>query len=104
MGHATPDQVLSTAMDSTRNDAKATNIREYLVELLAQLWQEGESFSGKRPFGNSGWDWELYGALYDAGHVKGRRDEYGDLFDVDSKLADQLIMAAIRYLGGAPRG
>jgi hypothetical protein len=30
-------------------------IRDYLRILLETLWEEGEGFSGKRPFGNSGW-------------------------------------------------
>jgi hypothetical protein len=41
------------------NDADAENVREYLKALLTELWREGESFSGKRPFGNSGWEREL---------------------------------------------
>ena len=38
------------------NDADAENIGEYLKALLSAVWHEGESFSGKRPFGNSGSD------------------------------------------------
>ena len=57
------------------NDAEAATIREYLVALLRQLWAEGEGFSGKRPFGNSGWEWDMYPPLIKAGLVAGRLDE-----------------------------
>lgn len=54
-------------------------IRDYLCALLTKLWQEVEDFSGKRPFGSSGWEWELYKALISAGAVKGKLDEYGHI-------------------------
>jgi hypothetical protein len=47
------------------------SIREYLHALLTKLWGEGEGFSGKRPFGNSGWEYDLYRALILAGAVQG---------------------------------
>ncbi|MBS3648836.1 hypothetical protein KEU06_09480 [Pseudaminobacter sp. 19-2017] len=45
------------------NDADAETIRDYLKALLKALWAEGEGFSGKRPFGNSGWEYDLYQVL-----------------------------------------
>ena len=51
----------------TKNDAKAKTVREYLKMLLERLWEEGEGFSGKRPFGNSGWEYDLYAALEEKG-------------------------------------
>lgn len=47
-------------------------IRSYLELLLITLLKEGESFSGKRPFGNSGWEYDLYDALAKAGLIHGR--------------------------------
>ena len=44
-------------------------VRQYLHALLRTLWDEQESFSGKYPFGNSGWDHDLYGPLAKAGFV-----------------------------------
>ena len=41
-------------------EGKRITIREYLRELLLTLWREGEGFSGKRPFGDSGWGNELF--------------------------------------------
>jgi hypothetical protein len=91
-----PAEVLDTPMRD--NDAQANTIREYLVELLLQVWIENEGFSGKRPFGNSGWEWELYAAPFDAGHIAGDRDQDGDLDWVDRDAADELITAAIKSL------
>jgi len=57
----TGEDVLSLQMPS--NDADADTVREYLKALLTALWDEGESFSGKRPLGNSGWEFDLLEAI-----------------------------------------
>lgn len=44
---------------------KQVTIKEYFKTLLEQLWREEESFSGKRPFGDSGWQREIYEVLID---------------------------------------
>ncbi len=80
------------------NDANASTIREYLKALLSHLWAEGEGFSGKRPFGNSGWEYDLYSALIKAEAVKGKLDEYGHVDRVDEKKANKLIFQAIEEL------
>jgi hypothetical protein len=97
-GDPSPADVLACPMDD--NDAGADTIRAYLVALLAELWKQGEGFGGKRPFGNSGWEYELYGALAKAGYVKATFDD-GYLDDVDIKAGDRLIAAAIESLGVA---
>ena len=66
-----------------KNDAGAKTVGEYLQELLLRVWEEQEGFSGKRPFGNSGWDYELAAALIKAGAIEGTLDEYGDVDGVD---------------------
>lgn len=88
-------QVLNCPMGE--NDAGASTIREYLVELLDTLWNELDDFSGKRPFGNSSWDIELHEALFKAGLVEGFRDTAGDI-RVDTGEAYELIRDAIRSL------
>lgn len=50
---------------------KKLTIRSYLELLLITLFKEGESFSGKRPFGDSCWEYELYDPLAKAGLVRG---------------------------------
>ena len=95
------DSVLLTALD-LRLDSDAGNnitIRQYLFELLNTLWNEGESFSGKRPFGNSGWDYELFTPLVKSGFISGSYDDEYGLDDMDEKEAREfvgkLIYAAI---------
>ena len=90
------------------NDAGAKTIREYLIKLLKELWSEGESFSGKRPFGNSGWELELYHALANNDAINYTVWEdyspeedhpYDRIASYDSEAANKLIFKAINELG-----
>lgn len=81
-----------------RNDAGADTVRGYLKALLTELWREGEGFSGKRPFGNSGWEYELYVALITAGAVTGTLDEDGCVEECDDAACNKLIEEAIASL------
>lgn len=78
-----------------QNDADAKTVRDYLKALLSRLWEQEESFSGKRPFGNSGWKADVEAALVRAGAVAGNLDSDGY---VDSGDCDKLIAAAIETL------
>ena len=73
-------------------------VRDYLRTLLMTLWAEGEGFSGKRPFGNSGWEYDIYRPLIAGGFVPGALDEDGYVNTVDVKIAGayvcDLILAA----------
>lgn len=86
------------------NDAEARTIGEYLILLLSAVWEEGECFSGKRPFGNSGWYMELYIALVKGGFVKGsfyehdEDEEYYELKDYDRHACDKLVFELIQSL------
>lgn len=93
---ADPQAVLDCPMEG--NDAGAATIRGYLVALVREVWKEGEGFSGKRPFGNSSWEYEVYGALVRAELVSGSFDENGYIEDVDTREANALIFAAIDVL------
>lgn len=81
-----------------RNDAKAETVRDYFKSLLLTLWQEEEGFSGKRPFGSSGWQTEVYSALVTHGAVTGNQDADGYLHECDESAADALIRSAIKSL------
>lgn len=94
----TPADVLACPMQD--NDAGADTIRTYLVALLAKLWEHGECFGSKRPFGNSGWQYEPYTALAQRGYITGTFDEDGYLEDVDTHTGSQLIAKAIEHLAG----
>lgn len=81
-----------------KNDAGAETVREYLKALLSKIWEEGEGFSGKRPFGNSGWDHDLYKPLIESGMIAGKIDEWGCIENCDGTEADAIIFAAIDEL------
>lgn len=74
-------------------------IRQYLIALLTELWNEQEGFSGKRPFGNSGWDYELMKPLVKAGVITGSIDEWGFIDKCDTKKGHEIILNAILGLG-----
>lgn len=84
--------ILKTQMPE--NDANAETVGDYLKKLLLKLWSEREGFSGKRPFGNSGWHYELYIAIANAGLIDAEFED-GDLIDFDRKSADEIIEKAI---------
>lgn len=82
----TGEEILAVPM--AQNDANAATIRGYLVALARAIWNEGAGFSGKRPFGNSGWSYDIATALYKAGAVAGETEQWGDGpedvdFDID---------------------
>ena len=85
------------------NDASAKTVGEYFEKLLYTLWIEEDCFSGKRPFGNSGWKREIYTALVNAGVVSGVVDEDGFLEDYDDIEADRVCIVLIHefFKGGA---
>ena len=88
------------ALPMRDNDAGAETVGEYLRLLLATLWAEEEGFSGKRPFGNSGWTRDLYHAVIKGGASDGTVDEDGDIEDkgdapaVIAGVIDRLFMPA----------
>jgi hypothetical protein len=98
----TPQQVLALPMQQP-NDARAATVRDYLTTLLMALWEEGEGFSGKRPLGNSCWEWDLFIPLVRAGFISGTFETYegeetGGLDECDDATGTQLISDAIKAL------
>lgn len=77
------------------NDADARTIRDYMKALLRAVITETDAFSGKRPFGNSGWDWDMHIPLVKAKLVDGKIGSDGYLDEHDAEAADALIIAAI---------
>jgi len=92
----TGQQILALSMG--KNDAYATTIRHYLLALLHRLWTEQESFSAKRPFGNSDWSAEIVSALVSGRAIEGVFDRYGRLQDYEVSQADAAIEKAIAAL------
>jgi len=84
------------------NDAGAATIRDYLKALLHVIWSEGEGFSGKRPFGNSGWEHEIGTTLVLAKVAKGKytidQDGVTEVHEVDYITVDNIVHALINEL------
>ncbi len=100
------DKGLLAALEVRFNSDAGDNltVRDYLRTLLETLWNQGEGFSGKRPFGNSGWEYELYAPLVKGGFVTGTLDEAGYIDDIDKHGAEayvfKLITAAFHGVDG----
>ncbi len=77
-------------------DDKRITIGEYLKQLLITLWTEEEGFSGKRPFGNSGWKCDIYKCLIEHKACPGKLDEDGYIEEMDEEIADTLILKIIK--------
>lgn len=84
------------------NDINAKTVGEFLKTLLVTLWNEGEGFSGKRPFGNSDWQWQVHAALIKAGYEIGTLDEEGYIETLDWSKADKLVVDAISEVFAEP--
>lgn len=89
--------ILAIEFECDDLDGRVT-IGGYLIKLLETLWNEGEGFSGKRPFGNSGWEYDLYKPLISAGVIRGDLDEGGHIDWVDESAGTKAIFAAIKAL------
>lgn len=90
------------------NDAGAKTVADYLKKLLRALVIEQEGFSGKRPFGNSGWISDLAYPLVKAKYIKGKiysEDEYvyadnysnEELTKFVVKVVDQMYESLLDY-------
>ncbi len=79
----TGEEILALPMDPNTNDAGAISVREYLVALARVVWIEGEGMSGKRPFGNSDWAYDLYEAVGEEG-----------------RKGDEMVLKALDALAG----
>lgn len=84
-----------------KNDANAATIGQYFVALLNTLWTEQEGFSGKRPFGNSGWYSDVDKALIRADAIWGEFDEEGYIEDYDTPAATEIISSVLAFLSKA---
>lgn len=93
----TIDEIANLSMECDDFEQDYT-IREYLKDLLLTLWQQKERFNSKRPFGNSGWEYDLYKPLIKAGLIEGKLDNNGYVEDVNEAEADAIIDEVIVLL------
>ncbi len=96
----TPRELLDLPLPS--NDSGASTVRGYLVALLAGVWREEQGFDGKRPFGNSGWQTDVYVPMMRAGLISGRLEDDYYVMEMDYRAGGELILAAIKTLGEVP--
>lgn len=89
-------EILMLPMES--NDADAKTLGEFIMLLGAELFEDQEDFSGKRPFGNSGWILDAYTPLIVAGIIDGQLDQYGYLEKVDSDAGDKIFQEIFVFL------
>lgn len=62
------DAALDLRLDHAKLGDDIT-VREYLRQLVQSVWDEKESFDGKRPFGNSGWEFDIFFPLAVSGFI-----------------------------------
>lgn len=86
------------ALSMGENDADAETIGQYIMVLGAQLFKEQDCFSGKRPFGNSGWTYEVYEVLVKARVIDGEYYDDGDLKSLDEDQAEAVMREVFEYL------
>jgi len=74
---------------------REVTIREFFYELMKTLWEEGEGFSGKRPFGNSGWDADLITCLIKNKIMDGEIDEDGYIKKCNWNESNKFILEKV---------
>ncbi len=87
-------QIKNIEFQSQQMDTQVT-VGDWLKSLLCLVWEEGEGFSGKRPWGDSGWEYDIYETFVENNIISGTIDEYGGVEDCDDRLADKIILDII---------
>lgn len=93
-----PNSQAVLAVRMQPNDADAETVRDYLIKILLAVVSQGEGFSTKRPFGNSGWELDIPEALVRVGYLEGTLDEDDCLDTWDRQAGREMIAAAIQAL------
>lgn len=73
------------------------SMKQYFERLFIKLWEEPDSFSGHRPWGNSGWKWDIFVTLIKHKVIEGELDEDGCVKEVNEKAASKFIADEILY-------
>src|SRR5258708_35157906 len=95
----TEKQVLEAAQVVVEGPNGKVTVVEYLKALLTELWREEEGFSGKRPFGDSGWTYGVYAGFIKAKLITGEIDSEDDyITEVDDETGFALCLEGIKPL------
>jgi hypothetical protein len=86
------------ALPMKTNDAGAETIGQFIMMVGAKVFLHQDGFSGKRPFGNSGWVYDVYEVLITSGVLEGTLDEDGYVEDCDSREAEAVVARLFDYL------
>lgn len=92
---------LSKALDTyIFSDASNSiiTIREHLYELFSDLFHQGEFFNSTRPWGNSGWQFDVYTALIREGILPGMLDSEGFLNKCDEDECKKFVIEMIKFV------
>jgi len=98
MTEFSPEVLAAAAEVQISYEHGTATLRDYLKDLLRTVWVEEEGFSGKRPFGNSSWQHNVYAPLVKAGLVAGVIDTDGYVERMDDRGGDDLVKAVIEYI------
>lgn len=92
----TRDEILDLPVK--RHDLGATlSMRGFFERLFIKLWEEAEGFNSKRPYGNSGWKYDVYATLIKHGVIEGELDEDGCVKQLDEEMASNYVVNEILY-------
>jgi len=94
-GNKLTKQELQELLNLKVENYENNTIRGYFKLLLTELWIQGECFSGKRPLGDSGWEYDLYAPLVKSGAVDGNIDEDGCIDEFNIGDANELVLELI---------
>ena len=83
------------------DDAKT--IGDFFKICMINLWEKGESFNGKRPLGDSGWDYDLILSLGYAGIIEPDSTEILDDGSKEIDMSDDKINKGRKMIMNALR-
>lgn len=80
---------------SDLDEGESVTIRECLFDILKMVLEETECFDDKRPWGYSGWVYDLYAPLIKHNLIPGKLDEDGYIENVDEEKAIKFVTEKI---------
>lgn len=78
------EEILNSEFIEPDISSEPITVRQYFLALLRTLWMQEEAFSGKRPFGNSGWQMTFYTHLVKEGYLAGEVYEEDGVWYLES--------------------
>jgi hypothetical protein len=79
----TPQEALDVPLDLPYRFDDATTLRQIIKRLASKVFEEDEGFDGKRPFGDSLWQYALNRACVRAGILDPEPGAANESFDFD---------------------